>query len=52
MIVDRAPSYKPPKDAKGVDALTGTDPFILHADGVAWLFLAERTAAGSHADLL
>jgi formate dehydrogenase major subunit len=38
MIVDRAPSYKPLKAAKGLDALSGTDPFILHADGVAWLF--------------
>ena len=37
-IVDRAPSYRPGPDAKGKDTLSGTDPFIMQADGKAWLF--------------
>ena len=37
-IPDRAPSYRPPQDALGVDAISGIDPFIMQADGKAWLF--------------
>jgi len=37
-IADRPPSYRPPEDAHGPDALSGTDPFIMQADGKGWLF--------------
>jgi formate dehydrogenase major subunit len=37
-IEDRPPSYRPAPDAAGVDLLSGTDPFIMHADGKAWIF--------------
>jgi formate dehydrogenase major subunit len=37
-IADRAPSYRPPQDAVGVEAISGIDPFIMQADGKAWLF--------------
>ncbi len=37
-IADRPPDYRPGKDARGVDALGGTDPFIMQVDGKAWLF--------------
>jgi formate dehydrogenase major subunit len=37
-IGDRPPSYRPPPDATGVDAISGIDPFIMQADGKAWLF--------------
>ncbi len=37
-IADRAASYRPPDDAVGVDAISGIDPFIMQADGKAWLF--------------
>jgi formate dehydrogenase major subunit len=37
-IADRAPSYRPPKDARGVAAISGIDPFIMQADGKGWLF--------------
>jgi formate dehydrogenase major subunit len=35
---DKAPSYEPPDDATGAAALAGTDPFIMQADGKAWLY--------------
>jgi formate dehydrogenase major subunit len=35
---DRPPYYRPPDDAAGPEALSGTDPFIMQADGKAWLF--------------
>jgi formate dehydrogenase major subunit len=37
-IADRAPSYRPPQGAVGVEAISGIDPFIMQADGKAWLF--------------
>ncbi len=37
-IADRPPSYEPAEDATGIDALAGTDPFIMQGDGVGWLF--------------
>ncbi len=35
---DKAPDHEPPPDATGPDALGGRDPFIMQADGKAWLF--------------
>ena len=33
-----APDHTPAEDATGVDALSGTDAFIMQADGKAWLY--------------
>jgi formate dehydrogenase major subunit len=35
---DRPPDFQPPEGAKGPDALTGTDAFIMQSDGKAWLY--------------
>lgn len=37
---DRAPDYEPdwPKEPKGMQALDGRSPFIMNADGKAWLY--------------
>ena len=32
------PDYVAPDDAEGMDAISGTDPFIMQADGRGWLF--------------
>jgi formate dehydrogenase major subunit len=37
-VAGRPPSYRPAEGATGVDAISGIDPFILQADGKAWLF--------------
>jgi len=34
----KAPDYEPPADATGDAALSGRDPFIMQADGKAWLY--------------
>jgi formate dehydrogenase major subunit len=34
----KSPRYRPPDGATGADALSGIDPFIMQADGKAWLF--------------
>jgi formate dehydrogenase major subunit len=34
---DKPPDYRPANDATGPDALSGIDPFIMQADGKAWL---------------
>ncbi|WP_030547890.1 formate dehydrogenase [Streptomyces albus] len=37
-IPDRPPSYVPPEDAEGPDALAGDDAFVMQADGKGWLY--------------
>jgi formate dehydrogenase major subunit len=34
----KPPDYKPPRGATGIEALSGRAPFILHPDGLGWLF--------------
>jgi formate dehydrogenase major subunit len=34
----KPPSYRPDPGSTGVDALSGVDPFIMQADGKAWLY--------------
>ncbi len=36
--VDKPPDFTPKKNAKGLDALTGREPFIVQPDGLGWLF--------------
>jgi formate dehydrogenase major subunit len=35
---DKAPDFRPDPDARGPDALSGTDAFVMQADGKAWLY--------------
>ena len=37
-ILDRAPSYRPSKEARGKETISGTDPFIMQADSKGWLY--------------
>jgi formate dehydrogenase major subunit len=37
-IADRAPSYRPEHDAKGIDTIAGDTPFIMQSDSRAWLY--------------
>jgi formate dehydrogenase major subunit len=45
-VASRPPSYRPPHGARGVDALSGTDAFIMQADGKAWLFAPAGVVDG------
>jgi formate dehydrogenase major subunit len=36
---DKAPHYRPSPSQRGDAALAGDDPFIMHPDGVAWLWV-------------
>jgi formate dehydrogenase major subunit len=42
----KAPTYEPGDDARGPDALTGTDPFIMQGDGRGWLYVPMGLADG------
>ena len=42
----KPPSYRPPEDAVGPAALRGDDPFIMQADGKAWLFVPNGLQDG------
>ena len=35
---DKRPDYRPAPDARGMDAIAGTDPFIMMGDGRGWLY--------------
>ena len=37
-VAGRPPSYRPEAGAKGVDTLSGIDPFIMQGDGKGWLY--------------
>ncbi|MFL6056287.1 MAG: molybdopterin dinucleotide binding domain-containing protein, partial [Actinoallomurus sp.] len=45
-VPDRPPSYRPPEGATGVAAISGVDPFIMQADGKAWLYVPAGLTDG------
>jgi formate dehydrogenase major subunit len=45
-VPDKAPDYKAPEDAKAMDAINGDAPFILHPDGLGWLYAAQGLVDG------
>lgn len=44
--VDKSPGDRPPPDATGPEALSGVDPFIMQADGKAWLYVPTGLTDG------
>jgi len=42
----KPPGYRPPPGARAQDALAGTDPFIMQADGKGWLYVPSGLADG------
>ena len=38
-IATKPPDYAPPPGARGDDALSGTTPFLMHQDGLGWLWV-------------
>ncbi len=43
---DKAPDHEPPEGATGPQALSGTDPFLMQADGKAWLYVPSGLTDG------
>jgi len=43
---DKSPHYRPPPGATGAEALTGVDPFVMQADGKAWLYVPAGLTDG------
>lgn len=43
---DKSPDHRPTGDATGPEALSGTDPFIMQADGKAWLYVPSGLTDG------
>jgi formate dehydrogenase major subunit len=44
--VTTPPDYQPPEDAEREDAIAGTEPFIMQADGRSWLYVPAGLADG------
>ena len=43
---DTAPDYRPPEGARAAEAIGGDEPFVMQADGRAWLFAPAGLADG------
>jgi len=44
--LDKPPTFQPEEGAKAEDALSGTEPFIMQADGKAWLYVPDGLKDG------
>jgi formate dehydrogenase major subunit len=42
----KPPDYTPEDDAKGPDAIAGSDPFIMQADGLGWIYVPQGLEDG------
>jgi formate dehydrogenase major subunit len=42
----KPPDYRPPQGARGMAAIAGDQPFIMHPDGLGWLFAPATTKDG------
>jgi formate dehydrogenase major subunit len=42
----KPPDYTPADDAKGPDAIAGSHPFIMHADGLGWIYVPQGLEDG------
>jgi formate dehydrogenase major subunit len=45
-VANKRPDYRPPEDAEGMDAIGGSDPFIMMADGRGWLYTPSGLVDG------
>jgi formate dehydrogenase major subunit len=43
---EKPPDYRPPEDATGPEAIRGDHPFIMQADGRAWIFAPQGLEDG------
>src|SRR5205823_8092758 len=43
---EKPPSYRPPDDATGPDAIRGDHPFIMQGDGLGWLYVPQGLEDG------
>ena len=43
---DKPPDYRSGPDSKGLDAIDGDSPFIMHSDGKGWLFAPQNLKDG------
>src|SRR5213592_3519915 len=45
-VKGKAPEYQPDEAAEGLDAIPGDAPFILHEDGLGWLYVPKGLQDG------
>jgi formate dehydrogenase major subunit len=43
---DKPPDYRPSRDDTGMDAIAGDNPFILHPDGLGWIYAQSGLVDG------
>jgi formate dehydrogenase major subunit len=45
-FVKKPPSYRPSKDARGKETISGVDPFIMQSDGKGWIYVPSGLKDG------
>ena len=45
-VLDKAPDYVPTGAAQGMDGIAGDKPFVLHPDGVSWIWVSSGLKDG------
>ncbi|MEY2535771.1 MAG: formate dehydrogenase major subunit [bacterium] len=45
-VPDKPPGYEPDEDAKGMEAIRGSTPFIAHPDGLGWIWAPSGLVDG------
>jgi formate dehydrogenase major subunit len=43
---DKAPDYRPSRNAKGMEAIRGDAPFVVHPDGLGWIYAPSGLVDG------
>jgi formate dehydrogenase major subunit len=43
---EKPPDYVPPEGARGPDAIAGTHPFVMQADGLGWIYVPQGLEDG------
>jgi formate dehydrogenase major subunit len=43
---DKPPDYKPDSDATGIEAIPGDAPFVVHPDGLGWIYVPAGLVDG------
>ena len=45
-FVKKPPSYRPAKDARGKETISGIDPFVMQSDGKGWIYVPSGLQDG------
>ena len=45
-FIEKPPSYRPSREARGKETISGVDPFVMQSDGKGWLYVPSGLSDG------